>query len=86
MEGKNIPTKTVRAWEAMGFVWDLLFALVIPTVFFGFGGGWLDKRLGTAPFFTVIGIVLALAVAAILVYRKARRLGELMEDVEDKKE
>jgi F0F1-type ATP synthase assembly protein I len=83
MAGKHIPTTTVRAWEAMGFVWELLIALAVPIALFGFAGRWLDRTFHTPPVFFIIGLILAFVVAAALIYRKAKRLAKIMEDAPD---
>jgi F0F1-type ATP synthase assembly protein I len=44
------------------------------------GGLWLDRRVGTVPLFTLLGLLLGLVVALYSVYRMVR---PLMEDRED---
>jgi F0F1-type ATP synthase assembly protein I len=47
----------------------MLFSLLIPL----FGGIWLDKKLGTAPLFTLIGAALGILAATVGVARIALR-------------
>jgi F0F1-type ATP synthase assembly protein I len=74
------PRKGINAWQAMGFVWDVLFSITVPTVLFALGGRWLDQRWKTSPLFLVLGLVLSLGVAGLLVYRKAERLKVLLSE------
>ena len=73
MDGSSPPTKKINKWQALGFVWDIFFAVAVPTVIFALAGRWLDTRWHVTPLFTVIGLVLALAIIYVLVKRKARR-------------
>jgi F0F1-type ATP synthase assembly protein I len=63
----------VKKGTAAGLAWDLswtmLFALLIPL----FGGIWLDKKLGTAPLFILIGAGLGILAATVGVARIALR-------------
>lgn len=83
MEDKKIPSGTVRAWEAMGFVWDVLVMIAVPTVLFALAGRWLDRTLGVHPLFTILGLVLALILAGLLVYRKAKKLAAFLDETQN---
>ncbi len=54
---------------AWNLAWTMLFSLLIPL----FAGIWLDKRLDTAPLFTLIGAVLGILAATVGVARMAVR-------------
>ncbi len=66
----------VSPWQALELVWDLLFAIAIPTILFALGGRWLDKRFHTSPIFLILGLVLALVVAGIIVMRKGKEISK----------
>jgi len=54
---------------AWNLSWTMLFSLLIPLL----GGVWLDKKLGTAPLFTLIGALLGILAATVGVARIALR-------------
>lgn len=59
---------------AIGFVWELLIALLVPIALCALGGRWLDRRLGTAPWLTFISFPLALALAFKMIRQKAEEM------------
>jgi F0F1-type ATP synthase assembly protein I len=61
--------KGTAASLAWNLSWTMLFSLLIPLL----GGVWLDKKLGTAPLFTLIGAVLGILAATVGVARIALR-------------
>ncbi len=74
----NAPSakKPLSPWQALSMVWDILFAIAVPTVIFGLGGRYLDAKFGTNPFFVILGLALSLVFVAILVTRKARDIAQ----------
>lgn len=74
--GNESPKKGVSPAEAMGIVWDLLFAIAIPTTLLALLGRWLDRRYNTSPLFLAIGLLLALAAAGLVVVRKGKRIAD----------
>jgi F0F1-type ATP synthase assembly protein I len=54
---------------ALNLSWTMLFSLLLPLL----AGIWLDKRLGTIPLFTLIGVVLGISAATIGVARMTLR-------------
>ncbi len=54
---------------ALNLSWTMLFSLLIPLL----AGIWLDKKLATAPLFTLVGAVLGISAATIGVARMAIR-------------
>ena len=73
MDETRVPAKKINKWQALGFVWDIFFAVAVPTVVFALAGRWLDMRWHVAPLFSILGLALALAIIYVLVKRKARR-------------
>jgi F0F1-type ATP synthase assembly protein I len=76
MAEKQPVKKSLSPWQALSIVWDLLFAIAIPTILFGFSGRWLDQRLGTTPLFLVLGLLLSLGVVTLIVGRKAKDIAK----------
>lgn len=74
--GNESPKNAVSPAEAMGIVWEILFAIAIPTTLFALLGRWLDARYGTSPLFLAIGLLLALAAAGLVVVRKGKRIAK----------
>jgi F0F1-type ATP synthase assembly protein I len=64
----------VKRGVAVGLAWDLswtmLFSLLLPLL----AGIWLDKKLNTAPLFTLIGAALGILAATVGVARIALRM------------
>lgn len=71
------PKKSVSPLQSLGYVSELLFSIVIPTMFFAWGGRWLDRRFEITPFGTMVGLVIALVVVVIIVRKKAEELRAL---------
>ena len=76
---ENETKREISTWEAMEFVWEVLIAIAVPTTLFALGGRWLDTKWGTSPWMTVLGLVLALAIAALLVLRKGKKMAQRMK-------
>lgn len=66
--------------EALSFVWDMVVIIALPTTLLALGGRWLDRKLGATPWFTFLGLVLALGIAYILVSRKAKDIAKRLAD------
>jgi len=64
----------MKKWEAVGeamqLSWVMLFSLLIPLL----AGIWLDSKLGTKPWLTLIGIFLGIGAATVGVARMAIRM------------
>jgi hypothetical protein len=59
--------------------WQLLIVVVIPFV----GGHYLDERYNTTPLYTLLGLGLALALAAIITYRGYQTLARAHNKTEN---
>ena len=54
---------------ALNLSWTMLFSLLIPLM----AGIWLDKKLGTVPWFILIGAILGILAATVGVARMTLR-------------
>jgi F0F1-type ATP synthase assembly protein I len=59
-----------KPWSALGFAWELGYSIVIPIVIFALAGRLLDKKLDTAPWLLLLGIIISIIVTTVLVYQK----------------
>ncbi len=50
---------------------SLGFELVVPVALLTYGGYWLDSRLGTLPWFLLLGVFLGMAVGFYNLFRRA---------------
>lgn len=57
-------------WTLMGLGWYIGLSIVL----FLFGGWLLDKKVGTMPLFTLLGLGLGLVIAFVGVYRAIREM------------
>ena len=60
----------------LSLAWDLGWMITIPIVILAIGGAFLDKNLGTSPWFLLGAIGLALVITAIMVYTKVIKIME----------
>ncbi|MFH1620858.1 MAG: AtpZ/AtpI family protein [Patescibacteria group bacterium] len=68
--------KSMSPWQALNIVWDILLAIAVPTVIFGLGGRYLDKRYDTSPIFLILGLAMSLALVSVIVTRKAKDIAK----------
>ncbi len=54
---------------AISFAWQLGFFVVAPLSAFIFFGFWLDKKVGTHPFFIIAGSVVGLVITVYDIYQ-----------------
>lgn len=60
---------------ALKIIGDFGVSIAVPVVLFVLIGQYLDGKYGKGPLFTIIGFVIAAAVSARIIYRKAKRYG-----------
>jgi F0F1-type ATP synthase assembly protein I len=72
--------RPISQWEAVEFVWELLFVIAVPVTLSALGGRWVDTHWHIAPWGTIIGLVLALASAAAMVLRRGKQMAERMKN------
>lgn len=84
---ENQPKKTTDreyylfAFRIMG---DFGATIAVPVVLFVLLGKYLEDHYGHAPWFTIIGFVLAAVLTAKLITKKAKRYGQEYQNMEDK--
>jgi F0F1-type ATP synthase assembly protein I len=69
-------------WKAVGSYGTVGIEVVLSVVVGLFGGSWLDRKLGTGPWLTVVGVVYGIAAAARALYRAARRATKEAEELD----
>ncbi len=55
-------------------VLDVGFTIAIPLVALALGGRLLDKHLGSSPLFLLTGMLLAITISTVIVYKKISKL------------
>jgi hypothetical protein len=56
----------------VSIAFELGFIIALPVLVFGFLGKWLDQKAGTYPILTLVGILGAITMTSIWIYRKFR--------------
>ncbi len=54
----------------LGMVWTIGFVVTVPLVGFALLGRFVDQKFNTQPLFFLVGIVFAIILSTIMVYRK----------------
>ncbi|MFA5813502.1 MAG: AtpZ/AtpI family protein [Patescibacteria group bacterium] len=65
---------------------DFGATIAVPVVLFVLIGKWLDGKYGTEPWVTILGFVLAAALSAWTIWKKAKRYGREYEEIDKKHE
>lgn len=65
--------------DAIGIVWDIVITVLVTTIFFAFGGRWLDNHFGTNWIFTTIGFALLILIGTGLLLKKGQRIANLLD-------
>ncbi len=76
MSGPEHRPPLVRDWQAIGEALTLGFSVVSSLVLCIGGGVLLDRWLGTAPVFVLVGVALGLITAGYSLYKLAARAGQ----------
>lgn len=61
-------------WNLVGLATELGFIIAIPLVVLVVGGHWLDVRANTKVIFTIIGVLVALAISSYAIYLKIKNI------------
>ena len=68
--GESKPNK----WGLVSLSLELGFIIALPLLAFAFAGKWLDQRLHTnTPWFTLLGIILAIAATTVWLTKKLKQ-------------
>jgi hypothetical protein len=59
-------------WGMVNLAFDMGFVIALPLVAFGLLGKYLDGRLGTEPWLTIAGILIAIISTTIWLTRKLK--------------
>ncbi|MGB9608139.1 MAG: AtpZ/AtpI family protein [bacterium] len=71
-EGKG---KKTSAWQEFALYGSLGTTMVILTIGGYFLGFWLDKKLNTSPYFSLIGLFLGISAGFYQLYKIAKKSG-----------
>jgi hypothetical protein len=59
--------------------------IALPIILFVKAGQWLDARFGTGIIMTVIAFIIAFAISAVMITRKAKKYGKVYQEMIDNK-
>ena len=62
--------QNLKKMELVRLAFELGFIIALPIVAFGSAGKWLDQQSGTYPLLTLIGILIAITLSSVWLYRK----------------
>jgi len=87
-EEKNNKKPTDRDFYLFAFriIGDFGASIAVPVVVFVLIGQWLDGKYDKGPLFTVLAFILAAAITAKTIHKKAKRYGDEYQDLVDKDE
>lgn len=87
-EEKNNKKPTDRDFYLFAFriIGDFGATIALPVVLFVIIGQWLDGKYQTGPLFTILAFVLAAAITAKIIHKKAKKYGDEYQDLVDKDE
>jgi len=60
--------------QLISLAFEMGYTIAIPLVIFALLGRFLDKKLTTSPLFLLVGMLLAVILTSILVYKKINRI------------
>jgi F0F1-type ATP synthase assembly protein I len=82
---KEMESKEKSVWQGLALAGELGYTIAIPLIVFALLGRFLDKKIGTSPWFLLAGILLALATSAIGVGKKIMEIIKEQKKEEEKK-
>ena len=74
------PAGEQSAWKALGELSAVGLTLVVATVLGLAGGYYLDGRLGTSPWLTLIGLLLGIVAGFVNLFRSVKRAERNLDD------
>ncbi len=76
-----------KQFHALGIALEMGYLIALPLVGFALAGVFLDTALNTKPLILLLGMVLAIAISTVLVYRKTKEMiNDTTDSTDDKKE
>ena len=73
-EKEQKPNDVIKKWRLVNLAFELGFIIALPLVGLALLGKWLDEKLGSDPWLTLIGILFAIIGTTIWLTRKFRSL------------
>ncbi len=70
----NNSPQQVNKWSLASLALDMGFIIALPLVALALGGKWLDTKLGTDPWLTLVGIILAITSTTVWLTKKFKKL------------
>ncbi len=90
MDQSRKPLGKLRGWvrkrsreSASASLTHLGLTYALAVIVYGLGGWWLDKRLGSQPWFTLLGVALGALGGFIWVYREVMRTSDASKDEQE---
>lgn len=62
---------------ALRIAGDFGVSIAAPVVIFAWVGQYMDEKYGTRPWLLILGFVLAALLSGIMIYRKAKKYGDI---------
>ncbi|MFA5872010.1 MAG: AtpZ/AtpI family protein [Parcubacteria group bacterium] len=75
VEEKKVDKKD-ESWSAASLAWELGYIIAVPLVILALIGRYLDNKLGTSPWFLLVGILIAVFVSSYGIYKKFKDIIE----------
>lgn len=67
------PDPILSKWKLVNLAMEMGFVIALPLVLFALGGKWLDHKVGNqTPWFTLLGIVLAITATTVWLTKKLK--------------
>jgi ATP synthase protein I len=67
---KEDSSRKNETWSALRLAWQLGYTIAIPVVVLALAGRYLDKKLGTSPWFLLGGVLLSIIASSYAIYKK----------------
>jgi LPXTG-motif cell wall-anchored protein len=61
-------------FKALGLAWEMGYIIAVPLVILAVIGRLLDRKLSSSPILLLIGILLAMVISGVLVFRRTKRI------------
>ncbi|KKW35157.1 MAG: hypothetical protein UY81_C0051G0008 [Candidatus Giovannonibacteria bacterium GW2011_GWA2_53_7] len=71
---ENQPNSKNALWQALAYAWQFGYTIAVPLVVLGIGGRMLDRRLDTAPWLFLTGLVVSIILSTTFLIIKASRI------------